>query len=48
MFVECKNETGRLTPGQEREIARMRAMGFDVYVVKSYEEVDDLIKELAL
>jgi len=26
----------------------MRGMGFDVYVVKSYDEVDDFIKEMSL
>lgn len=48
VFVECKSTTGKLTPGQSREILRLRYMGFPVFVVRSYEEVDDLIQELNL
>lgn len=38
-WVEAKSPTGRLSGGQEREIARLRALGEDVVVVRSIEDV---------
>lgn len=38
-WVEAKSPTGRLSGGQEREIARLRSLGEDVVVVRSVEDV---------
>lgn len=38
-WVEAKSPTGRLSGGQEREIARLRSLGEDVVVVRSIEDV---------
>lgn len=37
-FIEFKASGELPRPGQEREIARMRAAGFEVYVVDSVED----------
>lgn len=42
-FVECKAPGKRATPGQARDHERRRRMGFRVYVVDSFEAVDDFI-----
>lgn len=39
-FVEAKAPGGKPTPGQLREHARLRAMGFDVQVFDSKEQSD--------
>lgn len=36
-FVECKAEGEKPTPPQEREHTKLRAMGYQVYVVDSYD-----------
>ena len=41
-FVECKATGEEPTKAQERDHARRRAAGFLVYVVDSYEKVDEL------
>lgn len=43
-FVECKATGEEPTPAQLRDHNRRRAMGFRVYVVDSYESVDQFIK----
>lgn len=45
-FVEVKHRTGRLSVLQEREHARLRADGFDVYVVWDEADVDNFIAEM--
>ncbi len=42
-FVECKSSTGVLSLSQKGVIARLEKMGQVVFVVKSYEAVDQLI-----
>jgi hypothetical protein len=42
-FVECKAPGGRLRKLQQVEIDRLRADGFLVFVVDSYESVDAAI-----
>lgn len=42
-FVECKAPGEPLRPHQEREHARMRAQGVDVWVLDSYESVENFI-----
>lgn len=39
-FVECKRPGEKPTEAQEREHARLRALGHRVYVVDSYRLVD--------
>ena len=45
-WVECKSETGDLEASQAREIPRLLADGWPVYVVSSREEVDAVIREV--
>lgn len=40
MYIEFKNEVGRLSDEQVRVIARMREHGADVYVISSMEEAN--------
>ena len=49
VLVELKSPTGkgRLSKKQEKEIERLRNEGINVYVIDSYEGVDDVIKNLA-
>lgn len=44
VFVECKATGKKPTPAQLRDHRRRQEMGFRVYVVDSYEAVDDFIK----
>ena len=37
-FIEFKKEGGKLTPGQEREIEKLKKRGHRVYVVDDIEE----------
>ena len=43
-FVECKAPGEKPTPAQARDHARRRAMGFLVWVVDSYESVDNYLR----
>jgi len=47
VFVECKATGKEPTPAQEREMARLKALGFWVEGVDSYETVDDLLSRVA-
>jgi hypothetical protein len=42
-FVECKGTKGHLSGKQEREIARLRLLEANVYVVSSIHDVNQLI-----
>ncbi|MDN7458154.1 hypothetical protein [Burkholderia cenocepacia] len=44
-FVELKRPGGKLTRGQEREHARLRALGCDVRTLDSREAVDAFVRE---
>lgn len=46
-FVECKAPGKRPTKVQEREIARLKASGMEVFVVDSKESVDCMLYFLA-
>tara|TARA_R110000787_G_scaffold268328_2_gene374803 strand:- start:149 stop:433 length:285 start_codon:yes stop_codon:yes gene_type:complete len=48
-LVELKSPTGkgRLSKKQEREIARLREQGMNVYIVDSKDGVDDVIRNIA-
>ena len=43
-FIECKAPGEVPTPAQARDHERRRAMGFEVYVVDSYESVDNYLR----
>jgi hypothetical protein len=45
-FVEVKAPNGKATTLQKREHARMRAAGFNVYVVASEEAVEAFLTEM--
>ena len=49
IMVELKSPTGkgRLSRKQEREIERLRDENINVYVIDSYDEADEVIKNLA-
>lgn len=42
-FIECKRPDQKPTEGQLRDHDRRRVMGFDVYLIDSYADVDDYI-----
>lgn len=45
-YVEVKRPGGKLRPGQVREIERMRALGEDVVVLTTFDEVDGFLATL--
>lgn len=45
-FVEVKAPEGRLSALQTREIERLRADGFMVYVVFNFADIDAMIEEV--
>lgn len=45
-FVEVKAPDGKLSTLQSREIERLRADGFKVYVVYSHEDIEAMIAEV--
>lgn len=47
-FVEVKTLGGKVSPWQEREIARLRAVGADVTVVYGQDGVDSFINEVSV
>ncbi|MDI9684283.1 hypothetical protein [Burkholderia cenocepacia] len=47
-FVELKRPGGKLTRGQEREHARLRALGCDVRTLDSREAVDAFVREVGV
>ena len=45
-FVELKRTGGKPTPAQEREHARLRALGFQVDVVNCLEKGDAVVRSM--
>jgi predicted Fe-Mo cluster-binding NifX family protein len=45
-FVEIKAFGDRVSKIQEREIERMRASGVPVYVARTIEEIDEIVKKV--
>ena len=43
MLVECKRPGEEAETYQEREHDRLRAAGFEVHVVSTYEEIDEIL-----
>lgn len=46
VWVELKKEGAKPRPGQMREHDRMRALGEDVLVLSTFEEVDSFLETL--
>lgn len=44
VFVECKAPGKKPTPAQEREHQKLEALGHKVWVVDTYESVDELVE----
>lgn len=43
-FVECKDKGRRARPGQQREHARLKALGYSVFLIDTKAKVDQYIK----
>lgn len=43
-FVECKDKGKRARKGQQREHARLKALGYDVFIVDTKEKADLFIR----
>lgn len=46
IFAELKTDEGKLSRLQEMQIARIKALGFDVRVVRGLAGVEELIDEI--
>jgi hypothetical protein len=44
--VEVKADGDRLSGHQQREIERMRADGVPVFIARSVEDIDDIVKRV--
>lgn len=42
-FVELKTSTGRVSPMQKYQHQRIEEHGFPVYVLRSFDDIDDLL-----
>ena len=47
-WIEVKTETGRLSPWQVRMHERMTGLGHRVYVVRSVQEVEQVLADLII
>ena len=45
LFVELKTETGKLSPRQIFVFDELGEAGFPVHILRSYDDVEDLIRE---
>lgn len=45
-FIEIKAGVDRLSVSQQREIERMREEGVPVFVARSIEEIDEIVKKV--
>lgn len=45
-YVEIKAEGDRLSKLQSREIERMRSYGIPVFIARSFEEIDEIVKKV--
>ena len=43
LLVECKRPGKQATPAQAREHDRLRAAGFEVHVVSTFAEIDEIL-----
>lgn len=42
-MVECKAPGEKLRKGQQREVAKLRERGMEVYVIDTKEQADDMV-----
>jgi hypothetical protein len=47
-LVELKTETGHLSPRQVLVFDQLGEAGFPVYVLRSYEDIEEFIREAML
>ena len=45
-FIEIKADGDRLSGHQQREIERMRGDGVPVFIARSIEEIDEIVKKV--
>ena len=45
-FVELKTETGRLSPGQKRQIGKLQDLGMKVVVLHGMKELEEFLDEI--
>lgn len=45
-FVELKTETGRLSPGQKRQIRKLQDLGMKVVVLHGMKELEEFLDEI--
>ena len=45
-FVEIKTDGDRLSGHQQREIERMRGNGVPVFIARSIEDIDEIVKKV--
>ena len=45
-FVELKTETGRLSPGQKRQIGKLQNLGMKVVVLHGMKELEEFLNEI--
>lgn len=45
MFVELKTPTGKLSPRQVLVFDELGEAGFPVHILRSYEDIEELIRE---
>lgn len=45
-FVELKMETGRLSPGQKRQIGKLQDLGMKVVVLHGMKELEEFLDEI--
>ena len=45
-FIEIKADKDRVSGHQQREIGRMQDDGFPVFIARSIEEIDEIVKKV--
>jgi hypothetical protein len=45
-FIEIKADADRVSGHQQREIERMRTDGIPVFIARSIEEIDEIVKKV--
>ena len=45
-FVELKTETGRLSPGQKRQLGKLQDLGMKVVVLHGMKELEEFLNEI--
>lgn len=45
-FIELKTETGRLSPGQKKQIRKLKDLGMKVVVLHGMKELEEFLNEI--